>query len=191
MNETIRMQISAFVDDELPENEAELLLRRMGQDPELRAQVARYLEIGRIMRGESATRGMDRLRERVLAELDDRALEPMAEEATVAARRNWRPLAGAAVAAAVAVVAIIGLRQTGVETPSSDQLIAEEVVETVEAESYTVPPQDDMVRQYLMSHGEEASALGANGINVRWVSLDFSEDVDVDKPVDTEETQDE
>ena len=32
MNEGIEMQISAFVDGELPENEAELLLRRMSQD---------------------------------------------------------------------------------------------------------------------------------------------------------------
>ncbi len=35
MNEGIEMQISAFVDGELPENEAELLLRRMSEDLEL------------------------------------------------------------------------------------------------------------------------------------------------------------
>ena len=43
MNDGIRMQISAYVDGELPENEAELLLRRMSQDAELRQEVAEYL----------------------------------------------------------------------------------------------------------------------------------------------------
>ena len=52
MNETIRMQISAFVDGELPDNESELLLRRMSQDDDLRRLVAEYIEIGRTMRGE-------------------------------------------------------------------------------------------------------------------------------------------
>jgi len=36
MNEAIKMQLSAFVDGELPENESELLLRRLSQDAELR-----------------------------------------------------------------------------------------------------------------------------------------------------------
>jgi len=31
MNEAIRMQVSAFVDGELPENEADLLVRRLSQ----------------------------------------------------------------------------------------------------------------------------------------------------------------
>ena len=40
MNDAIRMQLSAFVDGELPENEAEMLVRRMSQDVELRQEVA-------------------------------------------------------------------------------------------------------------------------------------------------------
>ena len=36
MNDGIKMQISAFVDGELPDNEAELLLRRLSQDLDLR-----------------------------------------------------------------------------------------------------------------------------------------------------------
>ena len=57
MNDAIRMQISAFVDGELPENEAELLLRRMSQDIELRNEVAEYLAIGRLVRGEHGLAG--------------------------------------------------------------------------------------------------------------------------------------
>jgi len=44
------MQISAFVDGELQDLEADLLLRRMSQDVELRAEVAEFLAIGRLVR---------------------------------------------------------------------------------------------------------------------------------------------
>ena len=43
MNEALRMQISAFVDGELPDNESELLLRRLSQDAVLRQQVGHEL----------------------------------------------------------------------------------------------------------------------------------------------------
>ena len=62
MNEAIRMQISAFVDGELPDSEADLLLRRMSQDADLRRAAAEYLELGRALRGEGSVRGVDRLR---------------------------------------------------------------------------------------------------------------------------------
>ena len=45
MNDGIKMQISAFVDGELPEAEAQLLLRRLSQDAELRQQAAEYFAI--------------------------------------------------------------------------------------------------------------------------------------------------
>ena len=111
MNETIRMQISAFVDGELPDNEAELLLRRMSQDAGLRSLVAEYLEIGRVMRGESSVRGMASLRDRVGAEIDDRPIEVHDLPDAAASKRNWRPIAGAAVAATVAIAAVFGLQQ--------------------------------------------------------------------------------
>ena len=65
MNDAIRMQLSAYVDGELPENEAELLLRRMSQDAELRREVAEYLAIGRVMRGEVSVAGTDSIRDLV------------------------------------------------------------------------------------------------------------------------------
>jgi len=187
MNETIRMQISAFVDGELPGNEAELLLRRMSQDAQLRAQVAEYLEIGRAMRGEASFAGMDSLRDRVGAELDDRAPEVVELSETADKPRSWRPFAGVAVAATVAVAGIFALRQTGVEQPDAATIIADQVVEAVEGDSYTVPQNQDILRQYLMSHGEETSNLGNNGINARWVSLEFSQDV-VEEPAETADT---
>ncbi len=193
MNETIREQISAFVDGELPDNEAELLLRRMSQDAGLRSLVADYLEIGRVMRGEASVRGMDELRERVAAEVDDRPSEAHELPDADDGRRSWRPLAGTAVAAVVAVAAIFGLQQVQLEQPAETTL-ADQVVDSVDG-SYTVPPNEDVLRQYLMSHGAETSSLGANGIGARWVSLDLSAELAVqdeqaaEQPVDDESVE--
>ncbi len=186
MNETIRMQISAFVDGELPANEAELLLRRMSQDADLRAQVSEYLEIGRVMRGEASVPGMDGLRDRIGAELDYGTTEPVELAADIDRPRRWQPLVGIGVAATVAVAAIFALRQTGIEPSETDALLADQVVESVEGDSYTVPSNQDVLRQYLMSHGEETSNLGNNGINARWVSLEFSQEVASENPDDAE-----
>ena len=71
MNEAIRMQLSAFVDGELPDNEAELLLRRLSQDAELRQHVAEYMAIGRAIRGDTQVAGIDGLRDRIAATIDE------------------------------------------------------------------------------------------------------------------------
>ena len=99
MNDAIRMQISAFVDGELPDSEADLLLRRMSQDAELRREAAEYLELGRVMRGESAVRGTGRLRKRISAALDDKAFDDRSTETAESPARLVRPLEGVADAA--------------------------------------------------------------------------------------------
>jgi len=71
MNDALEMQISAFIDGELPENESELLVRRLSQDAAMRQQVARYLEIGRLMRQDREVPGMGELRGSIAAALGD------------------------------------------------------------------------------------------------------------------------
>lgn len=176
MNDAIRMQISAFVDGELPDNEADLLLRRMGQDADLRQQVAEYLAIGRALRGEAFVPGVDRIHERVAAELDDKPFEAIAEHGDKPATAAIKPLAGIAIAASVALVAIFGLQQmTGVD----DVDIGDTSLAVAEPDpGYTVPqPVDEQLRQYHMLHGAAATEFGANGINSRFVSLRISEEL--------------
>lgn len=182
MNDAIRMQISAFVDGELPQNEAELLLRRMCQDGDLRQQAAEFLAVGRVMRGERCVAGMKHLRERIAANLDDTSLVQEELVADKAARpRFLRPLAGAAIAATVALAAIIGLQQVS-SIPGADTLPRDAaVVETVESDSYTVPDQDDgQLRDYYLRHTATSSYFGANSINARLVTLQLREDVNID-----------
>jgi negative regulator of sigma E activity len=183
------MQISAFVDGELPDSEADLLLRRMSQDAELRREAAEYLELGRVMRGEASLRGADRLRERIVAALDDKAFEDHPSELKASPNRALRPLLGVAVAASVALIGLFGLQLT----PGIDRTAPVEanVAEAVDETGYTVPQQlDGDLRQYYLSHGASSSELGANGMNARLVTLRLSEDALVEEESE-DESQDE
>ena len=190
MNDAIRMQISAFVDGELPDAEADLLLRRMGQDAELRRKAAEYLEIGRALRGERSVPGIDRLQERIAAEIDDKPLDDAVVVPETESGSAIRPLIGVAVAASVALIAIFGLQMT----PGIDEKLAGDntVAEVVEDPGYTVPQQvDEQLRQYYLSHGASSSELGANGMNARLVSLRLSDEaLSEEDAVDSDEADD-
>ncbi len=192
MNEAIRMQISAYVDGELPDSEADLLLRRMSQDAELRREAAEYLELGRTLRSEARVPGIERLRERIAAALDDKAIEHDAVLTEAPPGRSLRPLVGVAVAASVALVALLGLQFTqGIGQGD----VAESTLAEVEADpGYTVPQQiDEQLRQYYLNHGHSSSELGANGMNTRFVSLRISEEAlaEEDAPEDDAAADDE
>ncbi len=177
MNDAIKMQISAFVDGELPDAEADLLLRRMSQDADLRKQAAEYLEMGRAMRGEAAVPGIERLQERIAAALEDKEPDSADVSDDAAPNRAVRPLVGVALAASVALLAIIGLQFTG-NVPDAPVVEPGTVADTADGGSYTVPaPVDDELVRYYQSHGATTSELGANGMNTRLVNLRLSTEV--------------
>ena len=166
MNDTIRMQISAFIDDELPDNESELLLRRLSQDAELRRVVARYLEIGRNIRHETELPNMATLRQRVAEEL---GFEPHVDEPVPTPVRNRyvRPLAGIAVAATVAVLAIVGLQQSEVPTAEVDAV--------ADNGGYTQPAADDRLDEMFRLHENASGSSGGNAILSEFVALEINE----------------
>jgi len=173
MNEAIRMQLSAFVDGELPDNEAELLLRRLSQDAELRQHVAEYMAIGRAIRGDTQAAGIDGLRDRIAAMIDEAPSHDEVVDEVPAGGRMIRPLVGFAIAATVAVVAIFGLqRMTAIDGQ------APQIVENQDSSSYTEPPsdalEDALLREFRRTHAESASQ---QSINTRLTSLEFSEDL--------------
>ena len=176
MNDGIKMQISAFVDGELPEAEAQLLLRRLSQDAELRQQAAEYFAIGRAMRGQASIAEGGGLRGRIWAAIDDRLVDMEFAEIEPAGRRYARPVAGFAIAATVAVAAIFGLQQFGSESglgiDSSVPAVAEDAVD----ESYTVPDID-----YFQRHSEFSSEVGNNNFDFRRVSAEVDDDVELDE----------
>lgn len=181
MNEAIKMQISAFVDGELPQNEAELLLRRMCQDRELREQAAEFLAMGRVMRGERRVAGIERLRGRIWAALDDTTLQEEPDIAIARAPRFMRPVAGVAIAATVALAALLGLQQMSTVADFDAPADSAEVAATVADGAYTVPDQgEDQLRDYYLRHSATSSYFGANSINARLVTLQLREGVVVD-----------
>lgn len=181
MNDAIRMQISAFVDGELPQNEAELLLRRLCQDGSLRQQAAEFLSMGRAMRGERSVAGMANLRGRISAALDDTTFQEEPDVVSPVRPRFLRPLAGVAIAATVALAALLGLQQVSVGPDAESLPDNAAVAERIDDGAYTVPSQvDDPLRDYYLRHSASSSYFGANSINARLVTLQLREDVVVD-----------
>lgn len=178
MNDAIRTQLSAFVDGELPENEAELLLRRVCQDAELRREAAEYFALSRMIRSEMGLAGADRLHERVAAEIEDRPFEDAADDGRRTAVRAVRPLVGFAIAATVAVLAIVGLQQS---TPNADD---DSIAPTTVVENPTPTPDAALLEaqrhEMFLKHADTSSAQGANGVNVRLVTMEgFSEEYEI------------
>ena len=177
MNDAINAQISAFVDGELPENEAELLLRRMSQDRVMRQRAAEYLALGRAIRGERTVAGIAGLRDRIAVALDAEALPEPSSASQSREFKYVRPLAGVAIAATVALAAIIGLqRVAGIDETAPTQAVAE-----AENPGYTVPaPAEDKLREYYLRHAASSAYVGAASINARLVTLELPDGVVVE-----------
>ena len=192
MSEQIREQVSAFLDGELPSSETELLLKRLTRDAELRESFGRYALIGESMRG-----GQVRL-SRGFAERVNRAIDGEPAVAVVpparATSRWWRPMAGAAVAASVAVVAVIALQQrAAVPGPDAAPLTAQNIVapqaegvtKVMEPASYTVPPAVPeapralpaaRLTNYVFAHSKYSSVMGQNDVLNDLLSTTDAED---------------
>jgi hypothetical protein len=196
MNDALRMQISSFVDGELPENESELLLRRLSQDAVLRQQVSRYLEIGRLMRQDREIPGMEQLRGRIATALGDELRQPDDEQSVVGSSL-MTPTTGVAVAATVAALALVGLSQL---SGPGDPVLQRAVAIDDGPVAYTEPDIDralaeqpsEMLLQYHLSHGDSLPGLGPNGIRTRVISLENRELIEIEPhphllPVETAE----
>jgi len=166
MNVALKMQISAFVDGELPENESELLLRRLSQDAALRQQVAEYLAIGRMIRREPNMHGVNALRGRIAAALGEE-LQQQPAAAVTSGSRYTRPIAGFAIAASVAVLALFGLRQVDLPTTDGD------------GQGYTQIQADELADNRLLDEMRRAHAESSDAGSVdrlaRFVTLELSD----------------
>jgi sigma-E factor negative regulatory protein RseA len=175
-NEELDSQLSAMFDDELPQAECELLARRLSRDPQLKARWGRYALISMAVRGERIVRLDAEVARRVAVAL---ASEPVLEDAPARAQSRrttfarWREAAaGAALAAGVAVVSILWLRNQS----STDVLVADlaatglppaAVVRSAEPDIYTVPTVADSptvvptaeLANYVVAHSEFATPL--------------------------------
>jgi len=193
MSEQIREQVSAFLDGELPSSETELLLKRLTRDAELRESFGRYALIGESMRGGGQVRLSQRFAERVNRAIDGEPVLAVSQPSR-STSRWWRPLAGAAVAASVAVVAVIALQQRAtVPGPDAAPFTAQNVVaaradgvaKVTEPASYTVPPAVPeaptalpaaRLTNYVFAHSRYSSVMGQNDVLNDLLSTTDAED---------------
>jgi negative regulator of sigma E activity len=173
MTEQISDQISAFIDDELPDEESAFLLRRFERDADARNRALRYTMIGAALRDELLP-DHTVLRRRLAIALTGAPLP--AQRAPARWRSRYlRPLVGVGIAASVAVAAIVGLRalndaRVGAAGPAAAPL----QTRAVDAPpSYVVPQEvaDAPIVQpavrltnYVVHHSEYASRLSRTSL---------------------------
>lgn len=113
MTDKLNEQISAFIDDELMSEESELLVRRLCGDDALRQTAARYTLVGDAIRGSLHQIRAD-LTGHIMRAIEDEELPEVGPEPVAAPARStpaWsRLVAGGAIAAAVALVAVFAIR---------------------------------------------------------------------------------
>lgn len=172
MTDKLREQVSALADDELGSREAELLLERMQRDPALREAWDRYHLVGEAMRN-----ALPAVRDAGLVERVSRAVED--EPGTVRGRtraarimRQLRPVAGLAVAASVAMLAVLTLQPPrdsapGEVVPSLGERPANAPLLTprrVDFSGVRSPELQDQLRTYLLNHSEHAGGARLRGV---------------------------
>lgn len=155
MTDQVKDQVSALLDDELDARECKLLLARLYRDEELKGTWERYSLIGDCIRGNLPDHLAVGMAARVAGAVEKNAIAATALPATRSV--IWRPLAGLAVAASVAAVALITLSNTDRGLPAA----ATPVAVSAEEESYTVP---------VINMREQASASLRERLNLYQVS---------------------
>jgi negative regulator of sigma E activity len=173
MTEQTSDQISAFIDDELPDEESAFLLRRLERDADARNRALRYTMIGAALRDELLP-DHTLLRRRIAVALTGAPLPAQRAPARWHAR-YVRPLLGVGIAASVAIAAIVGLRALNDTRPGAAGPAAPPL-QTRAADvppSYVVPQEtaDAPVVQpavrltnYIVHHSEYASRLSRTSV---------------------------
>ncbi len=201
MTDALNEQLSACLDGELPPAELDLLLKRVEREAELRAAIGRYSLIGEAMRAERPAIASGDFASKVMAAVAAEpvriqtpaevvrprvvgapAAAPRTSRISPAAIRYLRPVAGMAIAAGVAAVAVLTMQPMGQPdvmpvTPSlvaANQPAANEAAVARQAaeSSYVVPTSTSSsafipatrLTNYVVAHSEYSSPLGRRSV---------------------------
>jgi len=184
MNEELDSQLSAMFDDELPEDQCQLLARRLSRDDALKGRWRRYAVIGAAVRAERGVRLDTNLAARVSAVI---SVEPALTGESVAKGESgksgrmswWQPLAGGAIAAGVAAVSVMWIRaqapvgETAVfaqNSPAPVALVQSQV--DAPAASYVVPAAVERtpivptaeLANYVVAHSEYSAPMSRRNL---------------------------
>lgn len=204
MNEELDSQLSAMFDDELPEDQCQLLARRLSRDDALKARWRRYAVMGASIRAERQGAAMfvrldTNLAVRVSAVI---SAEPaLAAEAVaqggrrkVAGMRWWQPVAGGAIAAGVAAMSVLWIRaqapvgaenlvaQNAVAPTALTQMVAN--TDSSASGSYVVPavverksivPSAELAN-YVLAHSEFSAPVNRRNMLSALVSSEVADE---------------
>jgi hypothetical protein len=159
MSESIREQLSALLDGELPIEEEEFLFRQLKKNQEYRVIFGRYTLITELIRSSSSDLAMLNVSERIRAALTEQA----PYSALQLPRNSWstavKGLVGAGIAASVAILALISLNAL-----DRDAALVPALAELqTGSDSYTVPMVENGDRMaitqarltsYVVAHGD-------------------------------------
>ena len=174
VTEKLREQVSALVDGELPEGEHELLLRRFCVERSLRLTWERCHLIGEAMRKDLPPADTRGLADRVMAALAD---VPAPAEQPRRLGGIWtRAFAGAAVAASVAVIAIVGLRYDPRQSLTPSEIVPGDAASALRTDPLSsdylnsanwagsLPPVEASLRGSLADQDDVNSSLTMQGL---------------------------
>jgi sigma-E factor negative regulatory protein RseA len=176
MSDAVNEQLSACLDGELPPAELALLLRRVERDAGLRETMGRYALAGEALRSDKPVVASRDFAANVMAAI---AAEPARSAGRVPAAllRRLRPVAGVAVAAGVAAVAILSIQRVGVspELTASEPTSPSALTTTLPVPSYVVPEPSTAptpafavpaarLTNYVVAHSEYSSPLGRRSV---------------------------
>ena len=162
MKEKLHEQLSALVDNELMDAEQALLFRQLGTDAGLRERLSRYQIISDGLQNHLPPRVDPGFHKGIQAALQD---EPAIHVESPRSGGLFKPLAGLAVAASVAVVAVLSLQSIRNEPASTPVLASAPVAQDyLRADIRTLPASSPQTLQnldaYLVNHNEYAVNRG-------------------------------
>lgn len=178
MTDKLLEQVSALADDELSSREAEMLLERMQRDGNLRDAWERYHLVGEAMRRSLPKAADLDLAARIAAvvEQDETGIRPVFASKVL---QQLRPVAGLAVAASVAMLAVFTLQGPTDISPSEVVPIAGNPPATVpligprrvDFSGVGSPELQDQLRSYLLDHSEHSGSARLRGGVMPYVQI--------------------
>ncbi len=171
----MKEKVSALMDGELDGKAADDLLRSMPGDTGLRCAWARWHLIRTVLHQELDVLAPAGLAAAVSASLRDEPTVLAPRRSLLPGRREWaRWVGGAAIAASVAAVAVVGMRDlNGLPGAAAAQLLAQnapavqkgDVLRTSDTEWKTISPEvRNDLNEYLVEHSEFNPASRMNGM---------------------------
>lgn len=197
MTESLKEQLSACLDGELPSDELAPLLRQMEQDPQLRDAAARYAAISAaIASAPSITPSpgfASKIAEAIANEpLPTAKVVPLRRPNKAASALSWlRPAVSVAMAAGIATFAVLIVNRP--DSDSSVPLAQAPAIQAPVSISPTPPAvatwTPEQLANYVVAHSEYSSPLGRTMVLNGLLAADPEPSAAVDPSADTPDSQ--